>query len=158
MFFRLLCGVHRELNTVYEVKLSRDAKGALIPGHQPVVSSTRDLVAAFGSDKFQRLTDDEARILLRSEEVTEREVARAGGGDSAETEVAVAAKQGAVAIAEPPGKDVTDKIDGASAVGLRVYRVKKDAYLVTDSQGDLVTAAGEITKRQLVELIKQYTE
>lgn len=159
MFFRLLCGIHTEFGKKYQVVLTKDEKGKITNTSQPVVESKNDLVRQFGPEKFQRLTDKEAAFLSQESVVVEPGTTNPVPTTQPESEVAKATKQGATAILEPLGKDVTDKYPGAYDAGLRVFRKTKDAYLVTLAKNDeLITAVGTITKSEVKNLIKQYLE
>ena len=64
MYFQLLRGIHLECGRRFEVKHERDDQGVRKCVSQPIVESQADLVAAFGSEKFRRVSDAEAKAIL----------------------------------------------------------------------------------------------
>jgi len=161
MYFRLLHGVHLEKGgKKYEAKWERNKDGALEYTSQPIVQSDNDLVKQFGTNKFQRMNDKEAIVILSEQQ--DEAVGQPDSKDSVptapvETEVAKAAKQGAVEITEPPGKNVTRHYPKAEKKGLAIYRKSNDAYLVHSSDGEAITEL-PITKIEMVKLIKEFSE
>lgn len=146
MYFRLLQGVHIEKGRTYEAKGVRAEDGTVDYPNQPVVESDRDLVAAFGSTKFCRLSKGEAEMLL-----SKSEKAPPVEEDSDEEKTKTAKKE------KPLGKDWTDKFEGAKAAGLTIFRQTKNAYLVYFKE-ELLTAAGPISRKEANELVKQHLE
>jgi hypothetical protein len=75
--------------------------------------------------------------------------------------VAEAVKEGAVAVLEPPGKDVTNRFPTATSKGLRIYRRAKNEYLVMSTKGEeYETCLTEepITKGEVDKLVKEWTD
>lgn len=162
MYFQLTHGVHIDSKNgkTYRTEWERDDKGGLRYTKQPVVESDVNLAEAFGTDKFRRLTEAEAKDLLLADKKASGRTAPTGKSPdvSAETEVSKSAKKGAVGIAEPPGKDVTNRYEGAVDAGLKIYRKAKDQYIVHTAKDDEPLTEDPITKKEVEKLIKDYLE
>jgi len=173
MYFQLLHGVHLEDEEKYEVVYKRDKQGVAQIESQPIFASESDLVANFGSDKFRLVPDAEAEAILgiKSKKVVGRKQKEApdpatpkGDGDESETnnesEFDIAAKKGAEEIAKPPGKEVTERFDGAGFASLRIYRKGKGRYVVTSLQNgeDVFLTEGPIKKAEVEKLIEEWSE
>lgn len=140
MFFQLLQGTHLEGENVYKAEVKLDEKtGERKIISQPIVMANRDLVSAFGPEKFRRLSDDEADLLLKRAGITV--AGKQSLNDSApataakeETEVEKAVKEGAVGIAEPPGNDVTNKFPELNEwPTINVYYKRGKGFFVTEN-------------------------
>jgi len=70
-YFQLLRGVHAEGSIRYEATPIKDDEGKVIDFKKPVVKAYRDLVAAFGSEKFRRISEREANALMAVEKASE---------------------------------------------------------------------------------------
>jgi hypothetical protein len=163
MLFQLMHGVHTEGGVTHRTKIERDKEtGAVHYTEQPVIETTKDLARMFGVDKFRPIGEREA-TLIRSK-IGEIEGAQdAVDSDpttSVESEVAKAAKQGAVAIAEPPGKDVTEKFpeiqDETDIIPLKVYFKRGEGYFVGDANEILTSVA--LKRSEVVAWVASYRE
>jgi hypothetical protein len=161
MYFQLLHGMHLEGVKRYSTKYEPNEQGIMQCTYQPVVQSDSDLVARFGTNKFRRLSDSEAQSLLLTDKddnvVGEQNSKDSDPTTSVETDVAKAAKKGAVAVAEPPGKDVTSRFKNVQDTGLKIYRKSKDQYFVCSPDDELLTE-DPITKADVEKLIDEWLE
>lgn len=159
MWFQLQQGIHVDAKNgkTYKVEVRRDE----VTGHvdfenRPLIQSDADLVAQFGPEKFRRVSDSEATVLLK------KTSGESGLGDvnpdvsSSKSDVAKAVEQGASEIAEPPGKEITPKFEGAVDVGLKVYRKEKGKYLVYS--GNKLLTEEAITRAEVLKMIESYSE
>ena len=159
MWFQLQQGIHVDAKNgkTYRVEVERDEKtGQSHITKRPLVQSDADLVVQFGPEKFRRVSDSEATVLLK-------ETSGESGLDdvdpdvsSSKSDVAKAVEQGASEIAEPLGKEFTSKFEGAVDVGLKVYRKEKGKYLVY-SDDELLTEEA-ITRSEVLKMIESYSE
>lgn len=162
MYFRLKHGVHLENGKRYETVYERDDKGTVTGVTQPVLQSDADLVARFGADKFERLSEHDSAVqtILLTDEKSSGGATEEQAPDpatSVETVVEKAVKKGAVEIAEPPGKDVTNRFDGAKDTGLKIYRKKAGEYIVC-SPDDKILTDEPISKTAVEKLIDEWSE
>lgn len=157
MYFQLLSGIHVQHGKKYEVVTERNKEtGEILVLNQPIIESEKDMVAAFGANKFRRVYRQEMNDLLL----------KAGGKventssipPAIDTEVAEAVKKGAVGIAEPPGIDVTEKFPEISEYddehSLKVYFKRPKGYYITDD-GNVVTDV-PLKKDELLNWVKIY--
>ena len=156
MYFVLLRGTHVGLgNKVHHVEMETDAKGVRRIKSQPVVESERDLVVAFGPEKFREITKGEADHMLKT--AGQQDEAIPTPAASAESEFAKAAKEGAVGIAEPPGVDVTHKFDELSEwPNITAYFKRGKGYFITDNS-DIVTKE-PLKRDEVVKWVQAYME
>jgi hypothetical protein len=166
MYFQLLRGMHRENGVDYKVAYEQNDQGVRHCVDQPVIESESDLVKNFGAEKFRRLSDNEAKAILRVDEETtigDQESETTLDPLAPESDVTKAAKEGAAEIAEPIGKDVTDRFPGAKVAGLSVYKKptnKAKRYVVTSLQNgaDMFLTEEPIKKVDVEKLIEQWSE
>ena len=132
--------MHFELQQgMYEDNQVPPKRYEVVDGSKPIIESDSDLVAAFGSEKFQRLTDAEV-----------------GQNQTPKSGVAIAAERGAAELGTDlkDAEDVTAKFPVAQAKGLRVWRKThgpaKNEYHVMDG-GRLASAGIELTNIKTVE-------
>ena len=156
MYFVLLKGSHSEFDKNFQVKTAPDGQG--VPGivTQPVVESTRDLVAAFGPEKFRRISNDEAKTLLPE---AEKEAGRQDTAKDSDptSSVQKAAEEGAAEIAEPPGVDVTEKFPELSEWPTVVVYFKRGVgYFIADK--NKVITEKPIKRKDIVEWVRNYME
>lgn len=152
MYFQLLAGMHMGLDgTVYKVVMSRDGKGGLVPTHQPIIQSAIDLVAMWGSEKFRRVTEAEAKLIESSISAVEN----IEQTQFLENTPSVKEEEKHKTPPTPVGKDVTSKFSNAAKLGLSVYKDKDGGFLITDCDGKLITE-GAVTREEVVRLLSQY--
>ena len=155
MYFQLLHGIHTELGKKYQTVMGRNEQGERVYLERPTVESKQDLVALFGTNKFRRLSDDEAKNLLSQK--TDVSLGQATPTDaSPKGSVAEAAKQGAAGIAIPPGKDVTLKFPRARAMGLCIYYKEHKYKIVNDKDGKILSEG--ISRSQVNDFITDHLE
>jgi len=154
MYFVLLKGTHLEKQTAYHVE-TEIVEGKREIKNQPVVESERDLAAAFGPDKFRKISKGEADLMCKS--AGKQEVTTSAPAASAESELEKAVKEGAVGIAEPPGVDVTGKFEELSEwPTITAYFKRGKGYYIVDG-GNIITK--EPLKRvEVVEWVQAYME
>jgi len=160
MFFQLLQGVHLEDGNVYKVEIERDVKtGEVIKSDRPTIACDRDLVAAFGPEKFRKLDKDETDLLLKQAGITavEMDTTNLISTAAAEIEMEKAVKQGAVGIAEPPGNDVTSKFpELADWPTVNVYFKRGKGFFVTENN-DILTEE-PLKRDEVVTWVQKYKE
>ena len=159
MYYVLIQGTHMEKGRVYKTETEQDEQGKTRIKSQPVVESKRDLVVAFGPEKFREVSKDEAlRLGFKELDV-------AGGQENSspvpatatESEVAKAVKKGAVAIAEPPGVDVTGKFEELSEwPKITAYFKRGKGYFVVD--GSNIVTEEPLKRDEVVKWIQAYME
>jgi hypothetical protein len=162
MFFRLLHGIHTEKGTKYEAKTERNAEGVLVYVSQPIVESKNDLVAHFGTNKFQRMSDKEASLLLAEhrqaagEEMGTPFVPPAAPA-TPESEVSKAAKEGTKEIAKPFGKDVTHKFPFVQKKTDLTVRFKRGEGYFVEDDGKIVTEV-PLKREEVLAWVRAYKE
>jgi len=156
MFFQLLQGVHLEDGNVYKVEIERDVKtGEVIKSDRPTIACDRDLVAAFGPEKFRKLDKDETDLLLKQAGIAVEQ--NHTNSNSTATAVEKAVKQGAVGIAEPPGNDVTSKFPELTDwPTINVYFKRGKGFFVTENS-DILTEE-PLKRDEVVTWVKKYME
>ena len=154
MYFVLLKGTHLEKETAHHVEMEI-VEGKRRIKSQPVVESERDLVVAFGPDKFREISKDEADHMLKT-------AGKQGKTNPAPAELVAdefkkAAKAGAIGIAEPPGVDVTGKFEELSEwPKITAYFKRGKGYFITDNS-DIVTKE-PLKRDEVVKWVQAYME
>jgi len=152
MYFILLRGTHLELRTPYHVEMEV-VEGVRKIKTQPVVESKRDLVVAFGPDKFRKITKDEADLMLKT--AGKQKITTSAPAALAVSEFEKAAKEGAVGIAEPPGVDSKSKFPELSEwPQIGVYYKRGKGFIITD--GDKVVTEVAVKRDAVVEWVQNY--
>jgi len=136
MYFQLLHGIHVEGGKTYRVERLPGKQGELAQLRQPVIKSDKDLVGLFGSNKFKRVSDSEASVLLETGNPSERTILDENA--SSEGSVSKAVRRGAKDILAPPGREVTEKFTSARDAAVRVF-IKNRKYVVTDVELNVLT-------------------
>ena len=154
MYFQLLLGVHLEGGKTYKVTFDRSDKGEIINYNQPIIKSDRDLVQAFGQDKFRRLSDQEAKVLIGEATGVGKDKNSSPVAPD-ETKVAKAAKAGPKEITEPPGIDVTDKFEEIEDDSVTVYFKRGKGYYVAYDE-EVVSTDEPLKKAEVMPWIKKY--
>jgi hypothetical protein len=157
MFFQLLHGIHTELGKKYQAVMDKNDKGERVYVSQPVVESKQDLVALFGSNKFRRLSDNEANLLLKTDDNQSPGQPVSPDTSPGVSAVAEAAKQGAAGTAEFPGREVTHKFPRTRQMNMQVF-YKDHKYIITDLKGKILTTDGPLTRNQVNEFITEHLE
>ena len=143
MYFLLLQGTHLEYGKKFQAETERDGEGRLRIKNRPVVESKRDLVTAFGAEKFRLISESEAEALSKTGGLSEQ--------------VQDSAKKGAVGIAEPPGIDSTSKFPELSDwPNITAYYKRGKGYFISDN-GEVVTEA-PIKRGDVVVWVRSYME
>jgi len=163
MYFLLLQGMHSELGKTFRAETEPDKEGRLRIKNRPVVKSKRDLVAAFGVEKFRPISESEAKALLKTDGLLEKPPDSTDSdpaASEAESDAVKAAKQGAAAIAEPPGTDVTHKFpetqDETDITPLKIYFKRGEGYFVVDN-GKIITEVA-LKRADVVDWVQAYRE
>jgi len=154
MYFVLLRGTHLEKQTAYHVE-TEIVEGKREIKNQPVVESERDLAAAFGPDKFRKISKGEADLMLKT--AGELKITTSAPAELVASEFQKAAEAGAIGIAEPPGVDVTGKFEELSEwPTITAYFKRGKGYYIVDG-GNIITK--EPLKRvEVVEWVQAYME
>jgi len=157
MYFVLLKGTHVELEKKFQVETAPDGQGVMRVTKQPVVKSDRNLLKAFGPDKFRRISNDEAKTLLpEAEKEAGRQDAVKKESDPASS-VQKAAEEGAAEIAKPPGVDVTEKFPELSEWPTVVIYYKRGVgYFIADK--NKVITEKPVKRPDIVEWVRNYME
>ena len=148
MYFVLLKGTHLEKQTAYHVE-TEIVEGKREIKSQPVVESERDLVAAFGSEKFREISKDEADLMLKK--AGKQEKPNPVPAEPAKSDFAKAAEEGAVGIAEPPGIDVTHKFEKFARKWpkIAVFFKRGKGFYVVDARTQTPVCSGIVTEEPL---------
>lgn len=153
MYFQLLVGTHVEGVDTYKVLLETDSEtGVRRVLYRPVVQSKKDLVSIFGPDKFRRVNQQEAEMMVSQYAKYQKEATTTfirksvdeevmpDKQEERKKEVAKAVAKGATAIAEPPGVDVKHKFSELSDYPtIDVYFKRGKGYFVCEN-GEIRTA------------------
>jgi hypothetical protein len=152
MYFVLLRGTHLEFDTSYSVEMEV-VEGVRKIKTQPVVESKRDLVVAFGPDKFRKITKDEADLML--ETAGKQKITVSAPAALAISEFQKAAEKGAIAIAEPPGIDSKSKFPELSELPqIGVYFKRGKGYIITDDNKVVTEVA--VKRGDVIEWVQNY--
>lgn len=160
MYFQLLFGKHLEKEKQYSVTIERDDQGIPHITAQPIIESDRDLVVAFGSEKFKRIPDSEIKSLLV--ETSGQTTSQSTSPDVSNKEaVEKAVKRGSAGIAEPPGVDVTNKFPEIqngkeTQFSFRVYFKRGKGYFIGD--GVQILTEVPLKREEVANWIKAYVE
>ena len=159
MYFLLLQGTHLEYGKKFQAETEQDNEGRLRIKNRPVIESKRDLVAAFGAEKFRLISKGEAEALSKTGGLSEQvqDSADSDPVTSEESEVAKVVKKGAVGVAEPPGIDSTHKFPELTEwPTVTAYYKRGKGYFIADN-GEVVTEAA-IKRGDVVEWVRSYME
>lgn len=151
MYFVLLRGTHLGLgNKKYQVEMETNTNtGVRRIKSQPVVESERDLVAAFGPEKFREISKSEADFMLKT--AGKQEKPNPVPAVSAKSNFVKAAEEGAVGIAEPPGVDVTHKFEKFARKWpkIAVFFKRGKGFYIVDARIQTPVCSGIVTEEPL---------